>query len=441
MKLTFLSKSRGIRNIFSRIFTVASRFGFSPRRFENRLMKYVEITRKANYFPTFAITAKILARHPEYIKELSRKGVEFAVHGYVHIDYQVLSAVEKKKHIEMAMDIFKEYGIPFEGFRAPFLRVNKNTTPLLSQLGFAYHSSRVLNWPVIDLKNFSVYARDNHRLLMEFCTPLDALKYLSLPKFENGLVEIPVSLPDDETIIERLGIYDENRISEIWLEMLRRIYNTGELFILSLHPERIEHCEKALTDVLNKAREFQPSVWVATMKEIAKWWKERAGFNLTVAPLSTGKYSVHGECSDRSTLIIKNACVNVPVEDWFDGYQIVNGRNFIFESPKRPIIGVSSSSSPAAVNFLKNEGYVVEISDTPGDYCIYFDDLNRITEADEKALAYRIDQSGAPLLRFWRWPDRARSALSITGDIDSLTIFDFVLRIIENFQASAHKEK
>jgi hypothetical protein len=432
MKLGFLSKSRGIRNLISRIITVLCRFGLSSKRFEKRLKKYYEITNKADCLPTFAITAIVLARNPDYIKELSRKGVEFAVHGYVHIDYKVLSIEEKNNHFKKAIDIFNMNGIPFVGFRAPFLRVNSNTTPILSNLGFLYHSSRVLYWPVIDINKFSAYARNNHNLLMEFCAPLDPEKYLSLPKFENGLIEIPVSLPDDETIIERLGIYDKKKISEIWLDILQRTYERSELFILSLHPERIEHCDTSLAEVLRKVRGFNPSVWVATLEEIAEWWRERAGFNFKILSTDKGRYSVHGECSNRAIVMIKNARVNVPVENWFDGYQIINHRDFILESPKRPVIGVSSSSSPVAVNFLKSEGYIVEVGDNPDDYSIFLDNLKQFDVIDEKPLSRKIEQSDAPLLRFWRWPNKSRSALSITGDIDSMTITDFALRILEN---------
>jgi hypothetical protein len=43
----------------------------------------------------------------------------------------------------------------------------------------------------------------------------------------------------------------------------------------------------------------------------------------------------------------------------------------------------------------------------------------------------RVEALDTPLLRFGVWPDRARAALSITGDIDSITIQDFFLRIVE----------
>ena len=54
------------------------------------------------------------------------------------------------------------------------------------------------------------------------------------------------------------------------------------------------------------------------------------------------------------------------------------------------------------------------------------------TEGTEKRIVEEIEQSDAPLLRYWRWPDKARSAMSVTGDIDSVTLSDFVLRILEN---------
>lgn len=430
----FLSKSRGTRNIISRILTVTQRFGISGKKFEKLIKKYHKVTREAGCSPTFAITAVVLARHPSLIRELSRQGVEFAIHGYVHIDYKVLSSEEKVNHFNKAKDIFNRYEIPFVGFRAPFLRANENTTPILSKLGFLYHSSRAIYWPEIDINKCSEYERNNHDRLMGFYTPLDPEKYYSLPRFENGLVVIPVSIPDDEMIVERLGIIDQKKIGDIWLSMMRKIYAKGELFILSLHPERINYCETALREILRKIKEFNPPIWVATLKEIAEWWQARAGFSFEVLPSGVGKYKVQGECSERATLLVKNAGVNVAVNDWFNGYKIISDRNFVLESPRRPVIGVSTGSSPAAVNFLKAEGYIVEEGDNPDNYGIYLNNLTQFNEIDEVPLSQKVENSGAPLLRFWRWPNQARSAVSVTGDIDSITLIDFVLRVYENWQ-------
>jgi peptidoglycan/xylan/chitin deacetylase (PgdA/CDA1 family) len=434
MSFTFFSKSRGSRNIVSRIFTVFRRFGFSSKRFERLLQKYYEITSEAGCVPTFAITAVVIDRHPDFVKELSRRGVEFAIHGYVHIDYKVLTTEEKLNHFNKAKDIFKKHEIPFVGYRAPFLRANANAAPILSELGFRYNSSRAIYWPVIDINGYSQYARNNHKRLLEFYTPLDSEKYFSLPRLANGLVEIPVSIPDDEMIIERLGIIDQNRIKDIWLQIMHRVHDKGELFTLSLHPERIDYCRNALIELLHQSRDFHPPVWVASLREITAWWQERTGFSFDVLPSGEGKYKVRCNCSDEATVLVKNARVNVPASDWSNGYSIVGEKDFVLESPKRPIIGVSADVSPAALIFLKTEGYIVEEGENPDDYGIYLDNLAQFSEIDEMSLSKKIENSGAPLCRYWRWPNRAKSAISVTGDIDSITVIDFVLRIYENWQ-------
>jgi peptidoglycan/xylan/chitin deacetylase (PgdA/CDA1 family) len=432
MRLNFLSKSRGLRNLISRIFTVACHFGVSPKRFERRLQKYFEVTRGAGCLPTFAITAVVLKRHPDYIRELSRQGAELMVHGYVHIDYQVVDKEKKKTHFKKAINHFNQCQVPFVGFRAPFLRTNEDTAPVLSDLGFLYNSSHALWWPIQDINKYSAYVRKNLNSLMEFYQPLDAEKYLSLPRFENGIIEIPVSIPDDEALVDRMGITDQKKIGAIWLDIMQKIYNSGELFNLSLHPERIEYCETGLLEMLRKAKEKNPPIWMATLKEIAEWWREKEKFAFDIERQGGGRYRVKAECSERATVLIKNGRVNVPANQWFDGYQHIGDREFILESPARPVIGVEAGISPAAVKFLQSDGYIVDPDTGPEDCGVYLRNFKQFGQADAKALSGQIEKSNACLLRYWRWPGGARSALSVTGDIDSITITDFVLRILES---------
>ena len=131
-------------------------------------------------------------------------------------------------------------------------------------------------------------------------------------------------------------------------------------------------------------------------------------------------------------MLLKNSKVNISVDEWFDGYQSVADRDFVLESPKHPVIAVAQNSSPAAVSFLQSEGYIVEQSHKPDTYGIYLSSLSKFDEADEKPLSQEIEKSGAPILRYCRWPDRARSAFSVTEDIDSMTLIDFIMRILEN---------
>ena len=83
----------------------------------------------------------------------------------------------------------------------------------------------------------------------------------------------------------------------------------------------------------------------------------------------------------------------------------------------------------------------MERSSEADKYGIYLANLAHFQESDEKQLAEKLEQSDVPQLRYWRWPNGAKSALSVTGDIDSVTLTDFVLRIIENLWPMSYRLK
>ncbi len=417
-----------------RVRAVLRRFGITSKVIEWRLNRYRDITAKFGCVPTFPLTAVTLKRHPKLIRELSRKGVEFAIHGYIHTDYSSLSLEEQLRHFKKAIDTFKRYQIPFIGFRAPYLRVNNKTPEALGGLGFLYDSSHVIHWDVVDESKSSPHGWSAYKMLLDFYQPRGAEQYLALPRFTNGFVEIPVSIPDDEAMVDRLGITDEKEITEIWGAILERTYARGELFTVQLHHERILLCESALVHILHRARELNPQVWITTLGGIAKWWKEREKFTFEVNYEGEGRYRIRANCSEEATLLLKDCKVDSPVAEWSNGYQSISARDFVIECPVRPVIGVGLDSSAEAVSFLKSEGFAVELSDQPDNYGIYLTDLANFQETDEKPLSEAIEHSNAPLVRYWRWPEQARSALAMTGDIDSITLIDFVLRLFETWR-------
>lgn len=429
----FLSKSRGATNLITRIGTVLSRFGITSRKFARLLNKYCTVTRDLGCVPTFPITAVILKRHPELIKKLSDNGIEFAVHGYIHIDYKTLPLHEQLTHYEKAIDIFETCQVPFTGFRAPFLRTNDETVTALSRLKFAYDSSLAAHWNVIEKAKYSDAAWSEHDRLLEFYQSRSASEVAVLPGFNDGILEIPVTIPDDEVMVDRLGIKDIGEIGKIWKAVLKEVYNRGELFTVQLHPERIAYCEEALAELIKEAKSLNPPVWMATLGEIAAWWQEKERFNFEIEARSKVEYKVHANCSGRATVLIRNCTARAPVEPWLDGYQVISSRDFVLESPVRPVIGLAQDCSPGAVSFLNSEGYITEKSEQPEKFGLYLSNLAQLNEADKKSLSEKIEESGVPLLRYWRWPHKARTALTVTGDIDSITLIDFVLRVYENW--------
>ena len=432
MKLLHIfSKTRGLRNLLSRIGTVYSRFGFSSKKFQRILNQYCSLTQELGCRPTFSLTAVILKRHPELIREIRKYGVEFAIHGYIHTDHGVMSYPEQKKHFSRAIKVFNRFEIPFTGFRAPYLRINDNTFQAITDLDFLYDSSNSVNWDVVDSTELTEEARREYQRVLDYYSCPSAQKTLVLPRIINNFIEIPVSMPDDEIMMERLGITDLKKMTKIWGAVLQNSYASGELFTIQLHPERISYFEKTLANIINDSKKYNPPVWLATLGEISDWWRERGDFQFKIESDSDGKYKIKAECSERATILVKNAGVNVPVKEWFGGYQTVNSRDFVLESTGRPTIGVKPDSSPEAVQLLRNEGYIVELGERSNDYAVYLDDLEHFDKADEKALSNKIEQLDAPLIRYWRWPAQARSAVSVTGDIDSITLADFILRIFE----------
>lgn len=428
-----LSASRGTSNLLSRIGTIFNRFGMTSGKFEALLERYSALTMEAKCTATLPITAVILKRHPDLIRKFDQKGLKFDVHGYIHIDYQQLSAKEQIEDYKKAIDTFSVCGVPFTGFRAPYLRFNTDTDYALSSLQFPYDSSRSIYWNVINKTDYPKEAWYEYIKELIFYQSNNSLDCLSLPEFskDQNLIEIPVSLPDDESMIERLGITEPAAITQIWSEILKETYIRGELFTVQLHPERIMICGDALRTVIQNARRHQPAIWLASLQEIASWWKEKEAFSCEIQPGENGLHHIKTQCSNRATLMVRYCSVSCETSDWMNDYRVITARDFTLESSRKPVIGVGLNSSPEAIRFLRSEGYQVEASNQPEKYAYYLGNLNKFQPTDRRRLAEEIEYSGAPLIRYWRWPYQSRSALTITGDIDSITLFDFALRILE----------
>ena len=60
----------------------------------------------------------------------------------------------------------------------------------------------------------------------------------------------------------------------------------------------------------------------------------------------------------------------------------------------------------------------------------YYLDRATFTAEDQRPLLAEIEGADKPLVRLGRWPNGARSALAVTGDIDALTLWDYGLRFI-----------
>jgi peptidoglycan/xylan/chitin deacetylase (PgdA/CDA1 family) len=417
-------QGKGPFKLAQRAVNITKSYGLTPGKIEQALKRFAVILDQFGCSATFPITSVALGRNPRLIRRYQEQGIEFAIHGYRHSDHCHLSQMEQLNQLEMAVQLFERVGIQARGFRGPYLHANHDTLLALRRQHLAYDSSQGLSWDVLNGHETPAY-----RYVLGFYGALSASDYPSLPSLEDDVVRIPYSLPDDEALVHRLSLDTTDQMTQLWLAILYRSYELGELFTLGLHPERTFICQEPLTAVLALACELSPTVWIARLDEIAAWWRARSAAKIELADFADGKLQVTVTCPPGTTVLARGVQTSAPAQPWVDGYQRVQATTFTIHADLRPCIGISPSANPELSNFVRQQGYGVEISPQNHRYAYYLDQVHFAAE-DKRALLAKIEGTDHPLVRLGRWPNAARSALTITGDIDALTLWDYGLRFL-----------
>ena len=421
---TIALRNKGPSDFLRRSARIAGRYGWTPGKMEDALAQYIAVLDRYACSATFPLTSVALQRNPRTIHQYIAQGIEFAVHGYRHIDYTQLSRTEQRSQLKRATQAFIQAGIQPQGHRSPYLRWDQQTLTSIQQQGFLYDSSQALVWDVAGEQDTPAY-----RHVLSFYDAKSANDYPSLPRLEDHFVHIPYSLPDDEAMLERLALSAREQMSQLWSAILQRTHQLGELFVLGLHPERIATCREALSVVLAEARSYTPDVWVARLDEIAAWWQDRAGATVKIRKLGGENIELTVAGPSGTTVFARGCQVGAPSLPWADGYRRVEATTFTVHSSVRPFIGLSPDTSPQLAEFLRQQGYISETSEKRHLYSTYLDRAEFGAE-HERSLLSQIEETDRPLVRLGRWPNSARCALAITGDIDALTLRDFGLRYL-----------
>lgn len=434
MNLALSLRAKGSGGLIARTGTIAARFGVSSARADGQLSRFFALMEAAGARPTFPITAAVLARHRALVRRYAERGVEFAVHGLVHNDHAVASLAAQRASIGRAVAIFRAAGVPCSGFRGPYLRANAATDQAVREAGLDYHSSQAVNFcaltpAMLRGPRAAAYAR-----ALALYGAHDADHVAVRPRATHGLISIPVAVPDDEILVDRLHLSAAQQ-SAVWRAILHTTHERGDLFTLQLHPERIDDCASALEGVLREARAYPDAVWIATLDEIARWWRARADARIELEPLPDGwtAATLSGDC--RATLRLRGAGGQTKARTWAAVGGVGPCRVEVGGGVE-PSVGVAADVSLRVRRFLREEGFVPVPSAAPSAHGAYLDaSLNDATEAD---ILRRVTSGPGPLVRLERWPNGARSALAVTGDIDCLTLQDFALRVWET-RPSAHE--
>lgn len=415
-------RGKGIAPMFSRAGAIIHAYGLTAQKMDNSLAELARVLCDFGCNSTLFITAVSLARNQAVIKKLKAQGFELAVHGYTHIDHTQLTFEQLCNHLHKALLIFKQSGIPVKGFRSPYLRSNTDTLLASVECGVKYDASQALEWGLVNEKE-----KESYRRVLAFYGARNAVDYPALPRFTGSIVQIPYCLPDDEALVDRLKLVNDKFMSEIWLAMLERIYTTGELFTLGLHPERAALCKNALHMVLSQACSLKPPVWIARLDEIDAWYRSLGQTTFQMQHQNGGVINVAVHTPVDAVILARAVDVDAPTKVWTQGYEKVLTSQFAFRSDRLPWIGLSPESPASLELFLKHLGYLVEISTHPESFSYYFH-RESFRPEDERPILAELETGNRPLIRLGRWPGGAQAALSVTGDVDAFTLWDYGLR-------------
>ncbi len=428
MNLLSWFQRRGPGFVIERGRSVINRYGFSSKNAIKRIDRIMDCLSDFNCSPTFPVPGMVVEKHPNFIRSLQDRGAEIAVHGYNHINLSELKADLAVKQLLKAVDVFVKYDLVVHGFRAPYLSSNDEIIDSLPENIFDYSSNQAVRWDIIQ-KNGDHEESDLFSTINKFYIPEAAKRLRCLPWLRSGLIEIPVSVPDDLQMMDGLG-YQESEITEAWLNLVDYTYQRGEVFNLMFHPELSVECLEPFSKLLDKARSYKPGIWLARLCDIAGWWREKATINPTIRSKSTG-VSISINSSSRENWVVSG--IEIPGSVPWDGKYNKLIENTVNLLPGiRPFIGVDGSIPSLLVRKLANQGYIIDTSQHAIE-CSIFLNQDRMTNLhNEAAVVDMIESASTPLIRLWPWPDGYRSAMCITGDLDALSLLDYANRIITN---------
>jgi len=365
----------------------------------------------------------VVERAPAFFRDLQEMGVELAIHGYDHVDFRSLDDEEARRQFGRAAAAFHRNGISFVGFRCPYLSYTQRLAGIIPREMFRYSSNEAIRWDVVPAANGgSTFAQ-----LEEFYAASPAAETVSTPRVTEAFIEIPISLPDDLQLLDGFRV-GTDEIARAWRTILSETHRRGELFAPLFHPESFDSLRKAVEAVLGDAREREPHVWMTQLRDIARWWEERAAFEATTS-IEGGLLRVDLSCSERATILVRDWADGSNTKAWDERYSVLADRTLYVDPTKRPFVGLLGASR-RTVEFLREEGFVLELDGEASSCTVCIDpELDATFENDLQRIAY-VESTRGPLVRFSRWPNEAKSALCFAGDLDALSLREYAGRLL-----------
>jgi hypothetical protein len=417
---------RGSGYVHKRAAILLNRYGLTPSKAAERVEDCIATLAEYDCAPTLPTPGRIVQRYPRFLRRLQDAGTEIAVHGYDHVDLGAYPPTEASKQLVRAAQVFARHGIEVHGLRCPYLSFNDELLDLLPADVFDYSSNKAIWWDVVsptDAHNATAI----FKALYRFYKPASALDVVCMPWTRSKMIEIPVCLPDDLQLHDGSHFGPEG-MTQAWSQILHRTHRRGELFVLQFHPELTWHCQQPFVTVLREATRLQPPVWVARLRDISRWWREKSGFAVAISPTPAGLH-ISFTCSERATILVRGLGACGSGRLWDGGYYQLRTKALDVPAGCRPFVGLPANAPRRVVSFLQEQGYILDTAETAPRCGTYIDAATLAKLSTQVELISYIESSPAPLVRYWRWPDGAKSALCVSGDLDALTLLDFASRL------------
>jgi hypothetical protein len=196
------------------------------------------------------------------VAELLEEGFEVGVHGLYHDGRDLESRERVEERLPLIRQAAERWGAA--GFRSPATHRHWQLMPLLE---FDYDSS----YP--DTDPFE---------------PQDGGCCTWLPFFNEGMIELPLTMPQDHTMFEILRHRDERA----WVEKAEFLRTRGGMALIDTHPDYM-HGQRTSSSYerLLERYAFDASAWKPLPRELSDWWRRRAASRIDGA---SGAWVVSG---------------------------------------------------------------------------------------------------------------------------------------------------
>jgi hypothetical protein len=243
---------------------VETRFGY------DNLDLARDVERRFGYRSSWNFVPRRYPVKDSLVAELLKDGFEVGVHGLYHDGRDL----ESLKLLDERLPLMHHYAERWNsiGFRSP---ATQRVWDWMPDLGFEYDSS----YP--DTDPFEPQAGG--------CCSL-------LPYFNQGMVELPITLPQDHTLFVILRESDET----LWVEKTEYIKSEKGMALIITHPDYLveRRVLRSYTAFLGAFKEHT-DVWRALPRDVSGWWRRRAHSRVIE---SGAGWRITGPASEEATI-------------------------------------------------------------------------------------------------------------------------------------------